>query len=521
MESSYGRVLEDASRHASRGEERHWIVVARWGGLALALALCYLSSVPTLQITGLVLFGVLAIRHLDLALLFVPLTTPLFLVQLNLPGLRPHAVPPHELALFLICAAATPHVLLSLLRVRTLVWRRPTADHGLAFLFLLAGVLGIVFTAPEPVARQDALRAFRWFVVEPLIFVVLIDWLSLHRPSPQFESHVPTIRRLIVAFVAGGALVALWGLTQFVAAMLAPRMFPPVMSLSFSVNVGNGLPRAMSVYGNPNNLGLYLGRVWPLATALALIEWRMGFRRWLALTYALGAAVCLGGILVSFSRGAWLGTGVALLVLVLPWMRRRFQSWLLPCLLVCGATLAGVWALMFTLRGTFMGGSGNVRLLFWREALALIKEHPFGLGLDQFYYYHNPIFGRSLIDPALMSVQDRTAHGPHSLVFELWLNLGPLGLLAVMWLLARAVKRVVAALTSKLATPAGFLAHGAIAALAAALTHGLVDTFYFWPDLAIAFWLLLMLIRDSQNIDFKQPLRNRPRIERIHTDHFS
>jgi hypothetical protein len=38
------------------------------------------------------------------------------------------------------------------------------------------------------------------------------------------------------------------------------------------------------------------------------------------------------------------------------------------------------------------------------------------------------------------------------------------------------------------------LTHGALAALAAALAHGMVDAFYFWPDLAIAFWLLLMLI---------------------------
>ena len=499
MESSYGCMLENANRHAWRGQVRHWTAVAQWGGLAIGLALCYLSSDPSLQISGLFVFGILAVWHFDLALLFVPLTAPLFLVQLNLLGLPPHAVPPHELALFLTCAAAAPYLLLALVRARTHVWRRPTADQGLAFLFLLAGTLGIIFTAPEPVARQDALRAFRWFVVEPLIFIALIEWLSRNCPSPRFESDVPIVRRLVIAFVVGGALVALWGLAQFVAAVLAPQLFLPVMSLSFRVNIVSGLPRAVSVYGNPNNLGLYLGRVWPLAAMLALIEWRASVRRWLAMGYTLCAAVCLGGIFVSFSRGAWLGVGVALLVLVLPWMRRRFQLWPLPCLLVCGAALAGVCVLMLTLRGSFTDGSGKVRLLFWREALALLKQHPFGLGLDQFYYYHNPIFGRSLIDSALMSAQDRTAREPHSLVFELWLNLGPLGLFAVVWLVVRAVKRAGARLAIEPATPAGLLAHGAIAALAAAFTHGLVDTFYFWPDLAIAFWLLLVLTRDSLN----------------------
>ena len=35
---------------------------------------------------------------------------------------------------------------------------------------------------------------------------------------------------------------------------------------------------------------------------------------------------------------------------------------------------------------------------------------------------------------------------------------------------------------------------GALAAMTAALVHGLVDNFYFVPDLALAFWLLLALV---------------------------
>jgi hypothetical protein len=35
---------------------------------------------------------------------------------------------------------------------------------------------------------------------------------------------------------------------------------------------------------------------------------------------------------------------------------------------------------------------------------------------------------------------------------------------------------------------------GALAAMAATLTHGLVDNFYFVPDLALVFWLLIALV---------------------------
>jgi hypothetical protein len=44
------------------------------------------------------------------------------------------------------------------------------------------------------------------------------------------------------------------------------------------------------------------------------------------------------------------------------------------------------------------------------------------------------------------------------------------------------------------------LALGALAAMAAALVHGLVDNFYFVPDLAIAFWLLLALTGNDERV---------------------
>ena len=38
---------------------------------------------------------------------------------------------------------------------------------------------------------------------------------------------------------------------------------------------------------------------------------------------------------------------------------------------------------------------------------------------------------------------------------------------------------------------------GALAAMTAALVHGMVDNFYFVPDLALAFWLLIVLVEGS------------------------
>jgi O-antigen ligase len=135
-------------------------------------------------------------------------------------------------------------------------------------------------------------------------------------------------------------------------------------------------------------------------------------------------------------------------------------------------------------------GSTPPRLLLWREAVGYIRRYPLGIGLDQFVFYHDPSNGRSLIDPALVGTSEQYAAHPHNLLLDIWLRLGPLGLVAFGWLLVRFFRRGLRMVRADAAP----LALGALAAMVAALAHGLVDNFYFVPDLALAFWLLIALV---------------------------
>jgi O-antigen ligase len=97
----------------------------------------------------------------------------------------------------------------------------------------------------------------------------------------------------------------------------------------------------------------------------------------------------------------------------------------------------------------------------------------------------------SLIDPSLIGTSDQYAAHPHNLLLDIWLRLGPLGLLAFGWLLARCFRLAFRQIDRPVAL-------GALAALTAALVHGLVDNFYFVSDLAFAFWLLVALLELAQ-----------------------
>jgi len=494
--------------------------------MALGLVLFARGGLLPPMLAGLLLFGVLALIRPDLGLLFVPLAATLFLIPVPIPGIRASGeflLPLSEAVLLVVLAAsvanwlwrsmastirpATPVIDAATAREPAVAGSRSGAAILFAYaphlLFILAGIFGLVIATAD---RGAALRDFRRTILEPLIFYALLTYYlrlgdtrtAVARGDQRYATWVA------IAFSLSGAFVALLGLLQAVGLDVVPYLG---VKRSFSENVVvlGGIRRVSSVYGHPNNLGLYLGRVWPIAALLAIRTPPDGARpavsRRLALLFGLCALLCLGGILVSFSRGAWLGAAAALSVLAIPFLRRRFSGWVVPSLAAVIAAIAIAGGLGLMLRGNLGGDSAATRVAIWRETLALIGQHPLGIGLDQFYWYHNPEFGRSQIDPALVGTSEQFAAHPHNLVLDIWLRMGPLGVITFGWLLARLFRSGWHSLRRFGSTPNAAFGLGALAAMTAALLHGMIDNFYFLPDLAIAFWLLLALVEYTKRAE--------------------
>ncbi|MEO7909995.1 MAG: O-antigen ligase family protein [Roseiflexaceae bacterium] len=484
-----------------------WLVaVSRLGfvGMALGLAVFYKSHDLPVMLIGLLIFGLFALLQPDLALLFVLGTVPLFMIPAQIDGLRaqPVRLPLHEVALLLVTGAGVVRWLGSYVWNGTqLEWaalrrlpgavRRWSASHIPAVILLLAGVLGVVWAVPE--GRSAALRELRWLIIEPLLFYILLTAAFRRRGALGKRSRAYALG----AFILSGSVVAVVGLLQFIGVDLV-WFFGAKQVAVASIVDAPGLWRVTSVYGSPNNLGLYLGRVWPLAAVMFMAAWKAKpagtYYHWKHTgLFAIATLLCLTGLIVSFSRGAWLGMGTALLVLVFPQIRRHHSRRRVVGVIALGFTLALIIGLAFSLRGGITSANPLMRLSFWREALMLIQQHPLGIGLDQFFYYHNPVYGRSLLSPLELTTVDTTAAHPHNLILDFWLRVGPLGSAACAWLLWRFFQQTRAQNRANQDGYSAWLARGALAAMAAALVHGLVDNFYFVPDLAFAFWLLLAL----------------------------
>jgi O-antigen ligase len=434
-----------ASTPLAEGEREPRGAVRIFAGMLLALAWYQWIPGDTLALLGLFVLVVLGARRPALLLSLVALTSPFYLSLWRFASVTE--------TLVLVSAAAWVLRAVWMRDGRALLPRR--TDLPVLF-FVAVGAISLL--AAEQ--RGVALRELRTVVAEPALLFALITRAAGTRRQAG---------RIADALILAGVLAAAWGLGQFV--------------LGQDIITAEGVWRVRAAYPSPNNLGLFLGRTLPLAVALML-----GSPRWRERgLYALAALVTGAGLVLTFSRGAWFGVGVALLFLgVLAGPRVLLST--------IGALVAGLLALIPLGRVerissllNLQEGTSFLRLKLWQAALDMALDHPLqGVGLDNFLYqYPRYRLPEAWAEPNL-------SH-PHNIVLDWWLRLGVLGLLALAVLLVDFFRRAFRAMRST-DVAARALALGLAASMVDALAHGLIDNSYFLVDLATVFMLTYGLV---------------------------
>jgi len=176
--------------------------------------------------------------------------------------------------------------------------------------------------------------------------------------------------------------------------------------------VANRFFRAFGSFGQPNPFGGFMGLMLPLALALSLwsaARWWRGraIDDCIRFGFFTGASVAIGlGLLASWSRGAWLGSAVALFALAFAWPRKVRHSLavvaILVSLLILGwfadllpsAVVERVGSIASDLfrvgdvRGVEITSDNYAvieRLAHWQAAWNMAQDHPWlGVGLGNY-----------------------------------------------------------------------------------------------------------------------------------------
>lgn len=496
-----GRLMLSAlSQQTWRRVANLYLGLAEWqqmGLLALALGVYCFSPWTLFSLMALAVMAALLWLRLDLGLAFIAFSVPFFLSPKPFLGKAFSLVETLTLISFLlwslkatICSwgealrrykkdssfelQEVPFGVWLLRELPSFVpywardlWRSLTMlDLGILF-FLLLSLFSLTVSENFGVSARE----FRVVVLESALFYLLL------REVPQ---HKRELWRVVDGLVVAAVIVSLYGLFQYF--------------FTADVITAEGVRRIRGVYGSPNNLSLFLGRVLPLTLAVSLFG--SGKRRLAYGAASLPMVVCL---FLTFSRGAWLlGIPAAVLFLGLMRGRRTFLAALggVGIAILTLLPLAGLERLTSLL--SLEEGTTQRRLALWKAAIRMIRDHPFfGVGLDNFLYQ----YPRYMLPEAW---QELDLSHPHNLVLDWWTRLGVLGVGVLIWLEVAFFKVALRLYRGLKDEGMRVLPLGLMASMVDFLAHGLVDNSYFLVDLAFIFCLTLGLVRRMEILERRE-----------------
>jgi putative inorganic carbon (HCO3(-)) transporter len=355
-----------------------------------------------------------------------------------------------------------------------IVWalRTPAAGSlGTIHLWLL-GVLAIAVLAtgfsPVPLAAFKGLMK-------------LVSYLGVYALMRQLLATAPLWwDRITAALLAGQLVTSVVGIRQLYGDAGALARWSDANSLA------EGTVRIYSTLGNPNLLGGFLLPTLPLAV-VALLRWPGLLRRLFALSALLLGLVAL---VLTYSRGAWMGMVVALAAITLFLVLRRSRSWpplwrrLFPLLLLVGGTaalvvlVAAVEPLRVRVLSLVAGredSSNNFRMNVWTSVLAMIRDRPWlGIGPG------NNAF--NLIYP-LYQEPKFNALSAYSIPLEWTVEAGVPGLVAGVGLFVCAVRTGLRQLSGE--GPLLLPGLAAVAMFLGLAVQGMTDTIFFRPEVQL------------------------------------
>ncbi|MBO5364072.1 MAG: O-antigen ligase family protein [Clostridia bacterium] len=336
---------------------------------------------------------------------------------------------------------------------------------GLGFL-LLAFVMIYLFAALSSFAMAKSLSI--WAIYAAFIAAYFLIINLIHNPIQ--------LRNLLVTFVVSGLLVCLYGICQYLfgwdtaQAWMDEEMFSDIKM------------RIYSTLENPNVLGEYILLVLPVA--IGMFWTGKGVLQ--KLTYAGISAVLFGALILTFSRGCWVGLLVAAAVFV-TFAAGKLWGLGLIALPIIPAILPESIINRFTSIGDMKDSSTSYRVYIWMGTLAMIRDFwvsGIGMGAEAFtavypFYSYNGV----------------VAPHSHNLFLQILVESGIVGIAVFGLILLFFLKRMATGyqLGGGKGAPLSTMITAISAGVCGFLVQGMFDNCFYNYRVMLIFWLVLGL----------------------------
>lgn len=432
-------------------------------------------------------FIFLAWKRLDLAVLLIIAGTPLYLWRgdlISLPLTFLEIMILTGFAIWLLKGGPDFKTLFKKDKQRTAY---PFRWEIIAVLLVSFGGLMVAEISPA------ALGIWKAYFFEPLLLFVLIINLFSY----------PAGRKKIIGALAISALaISLFAIFQQVSGLFIDNPFWQAAATR----------RATSFFPYPNAVGLFLGPLILIFLGQLINYWSSRSWAW-KIFYLSTILFSLAAIVAARSEGALVGliAGLGIFALLI---NKKIRLIAIVSGILLTLTLWFAPPLKeFTLNKVLLKDlSGQIRRQQWQETSAMLKDGRLitGAGISAYQeavapYHQDGIWIKTDDPDWLRNIMFTPGYRekmwqpteiylyPHNIVLNFWSELGILGALLFLWIIAKAM-----AMAEKVSRDKNdserHLALGLLGALIVLTVHGLVDVPYFKNDLAALFWIYLALI---------------------------
>lgn len=354
---------------------------------------------------------------------------------------------------------------------------RMIKDKNFKFIYSPLFIPTIIFAISYLVGTLTSYALVSSIKILMLHIAFMIFYVILYNSLKDEKAY----KSILSFFVVMGGFIALYGIIQNILGITGTESW-------VDENMFQDIKlRVYSTFGNPNVLGEYLVLLIPLSMAFVLRSERPVHKLVYFCIFAI-MAVCM---ILTWSRGAWLGIMLAVMIFLVLTDKRWLLCALLivvaipfvPALLNSGSAIIG----RFTSIGNMADSSTAYRVSIWRSAIDIIKDYwigGIGPGSDAFsLIYKN--YAASGADFALHS---------HNLYLQLITELGISGIVVFVMLILRFVKMTAKSyITENRKTLKSSVSIACLAGISGLLLQGLTDYIWYNYKLVLIFWIVLAI----------------------------
>ena len=229
--------------------------------------------------------------------------------------------------------------------------------------------------------------------------------------------------------------------------------------------------RVTSLFSNPNILSVFLLLYFPFVLWATFSPQNKGRIR---IFYAVASVLCVFCILLTWSRGAWLGLFLECLLFLIFHNRKSRRSILLlpPLALLSLPLLPQSFRGRLLSIGDLRESSIRYRLQTWIGTWRMLEEYPVGIGVGERAW-------RAIYPPFAVSGTKTVMHA-HNVFLQVATELGVVGSIVFLLLVGNAIYR---GLRQK-----HFMA---VSAVAGTLVMGFFDHLWYYPGMLVPFFSML------------------------------